>query len=274
MSFVNKNLSTRGRQSLILTVGGVLAALLLTPALLRSKPPDTVHRTAYFGPLGLTTTSSARLNVIARDAVEIELLFLDSEGNTVADSGPVSLAPGGATHLTLAGASLAYAPGALRAQVQARVELLSTPAHSLAFASLELLDADDTVLVLYPQNPIRAVDNKDITLTLGPLDPRGTHEPGITVANLGNDGIVKATLSFISVDTTLLKQEQVTIEPGHTATLSMSGLEFSGEFIGTVSFDPSGALTVSSLQVFNVTTGITEIDIGPQEPVNPAGQVH
>ena len=54
----------------------------------------------------------------------------------------------------------------------------------------------------------------------------------------------------------------------------MSGLEFSGEFIGTESIDPSRARTVSSLQVFNVTTGITEIDIGPQEPVNPAGQVH
>ena len=181
MNFVNKNLSTRGRQSHILTVGGVLAALLLTPALLRSKPPDTVHRTAYFGPLGLTTTSSARLNVIAREAVEIELLFLDSEGNIVADSGPVSLAPGEATHLTLAGASLAYAPGALRAQVQARVELLSTPGHSLAFASLELLDADDTVLVLYPQNPIRAVDNKEILNARPagpPRHPRAWHHCG------------------------------------------------------------------------------------------------
>jgi len=81
------------------------------------------------------------------------------------------------------------------------------------------------------------------------------------VGNLSNlsfpNGSCKAVLSFYAdnADGTLLKQETVTVEPGQTATLSMSGLSYTGEIIGTVSFELETTLNVSSLQVFHVTTG-------------------
>ncbi|HWT78476.1 MAG TPA: hypothetical protein VN648_06700, partial [Candidatus Methylomirabilis sp.] len=100
---------------------------------------------------------------------------------------------------------------------------------------------------------------------------------GITLANLSGlnypTSPVKGVLSFFSLDTTLLKQEAVTVQPGHTATLSMSGLEFSGPVIGAVSFDSSPALTVSSLQLFSPTTGITRVELYPQSPVFPDNPV-
>jgi hypothetical protein len=252
--------------------------LILTAALCASLPvrAESDHeKTAYFGPLGLTTTSSARLNVLAEDNIQVELLFADSSGKVVADSGAVSLAAGKSTSLTLAGTSLIYAPGAVRAQVQARVQLLSAPGHSLAFATLELLDPGATVLVLYPARPIRALATN--TLILGPLAVTNSTPAGITVSNLSSlsfpNGPCRAVISFYTEDGTLLKQEDVTIEPGQTATLSMSGLTFSGEIIGTVSFESSATLTVSTLQVFDTTTGITHVALYPQDPVFPTSPV-
>ncbi len=255
-----------GQKCISAILGAALAALLLSPASAPAQPSAFRHRTAYFGPLGLTTNSSARLNVLAMDNIKVQLLFLDSTGATVADSGPVTLAAGQAANLTLAGSSLTYASGALRAQVQARVRLLSHFAHSRAFASLELLDPESTVLVLYPSTPIRGT----VTTTelLGPLTLGSTVSAGITVANLDfPSSPVHGTLSFYSADTTLLKQVTVTIEPGHTATLSMSGSEFSGPVIGTVSFDSSTAMTTSSLQTFSTATGITSKVLYPNSPV-------
>jgi hypothetical protein len=255
-------------------------SLIITTALCASLPAlaeSDSEKTAYFGPLGLTTTSSARLNVLAEDNIQVELLFADSSGKVVADSGAVSLAAGRSTSLTLVGTTLIYPPGALRAQVQGRVRVLSAPGHSPAFASLELLDPGATVLVLYPTSPVRALATN--TLILGPLAVSSSTPAGIAVSNLSGlnfpNGPCKAVLSFYS-DTeaaTLLKQEVVTIEPGQTATLSMSGLDFSGEIIGTVSFDSSAALTVSSLQVFDATTGTTRVALYPSSPVFPTSPV-
>lgn len=257
------------------TLSFILTATLCASLAVRAEAGS--EKTAFFGPLALTTTSSARLNVLAADNVQVELLFLDSSGNVVADSGTVSVAPGKGTSLTLAGTSLIYAPGALRAQVQARVKLLSPPGASLAFATLELLDPGTTVLVLYPQSRVRALATN--TLILGPLAVDSGISAGITVGNLSNlnypTSPVKAVLSFYSVaeDLTLLKQEAVMIEPSQTATLSMSGLAFNGEIIGTVSFDSSAALTVSSLQVFDITTGTTRVALYPVDPIYPNNPV-
>ncbi len=269
------SVAKRGLKTLTVTVSAALLVLLLHQASAVAGPLGASLKTAYFGPLGLTTTSSARLNVLAEDPVQVELLFLDSSGTTVADSGAVSLAAGQATNLTLAGSSLTYAPGALRAQVQARVRLLSPPGHSLAFASLELLDPDSTVLVLYPIDPCRALATT--TLLLGPLTLSSTSSAGITLGNLSglnfpNDPC-KAVLSFLSVDGTVLTQQAVTVQPGQTATLSMSGATFSGPVIGTVSFDSSTALTVSSLQVFDTTTGITRVALYPIDPCFSTGAI-
>ena len=207
--------------------------------------------------------------------MRVDLLFLDASGTTVADSGPLTLTAGQATSLTMSGASLTYAPGALRAQVEARVQLLSSPGHALAFATLELLDPDSTVLVLYPSGPVRALATT--TLTFGPLALSSGDSIGIAVANLSSvsdpKDSVKAVLSFFSLEGTLLKQEEVTVAPEHTATLSMSGAAFSGEVIGQVRFDPSTALTVSSLQLFDTTTQTTKVDLYPTGPLFPSGPV-
>jgi hypothetical protein len=233
------------------------------------------HRTAYFGPLGLSRDSSARLNFIAQDPVQVELLFLDSTGATVGDSGPVSLKAGQSTSLTLAGTSLKYAIGALRAQVEARIVLLSHPDHPLAFASLELVDPGTTVLVLYPVSPVRALSTT--MLVLGPVTLTGDVSAGITVANVSPAQFpispIKATLSFFSADNTLLKQEQVTIGPGQTASLSMSDIAFIGPVTGSVKFDSTTALTTSSLQVFKVSTGTTTVALYPQNPIFPQSPV-
>jgi hypothetical protein len=195
----------------------------------------------------------------------------------VADSGAVSLSPGMGTCITLPGGSLTYAPGALRSQVQASVHLLSPPGASLAFATLELLDPGATVLVLYPPRPDRALATN--TLLLGPLALDSTTSAGITVGNLSNlnfpRGPCKGVLSFYAdnADGTLLKQETVTVEPGQTATLSVSGLFYTGEIIGTVSFESSTTSTVSSLQAFDVTTGTTRVALYPQRPIYPTNLI-
>jgi len=262
----------------------LIAAVWAAPA---ARAESNSRTTAYFGPLGLTATSSARLNVLAEGDVQVELLFLDSGGTVVADSGAVSLAMGKSTSLTLPGTSLSYAPGALRAQVQGRVQLLSPPGHSPVFASLELLDPGTTVLVLYstspvfptspvyPEDPIRTLAPN--TVILGPVALSSNTEAGITLGNLSGlnfpNGPCKAVLSFYSGEGSLLKQEAVTVEPGQTATLSMSGLAFSGTVVGTVSFAPSATLTVSTLQVFDATTGITRVALYPTNPVYSTGPV-
>ncbi len=51
-----------------------LAVLLLISALAHAhpdEPSDARQKTAYFGPLGLTAISLARLNVLAQDHVRI-----------------------------------------------------------------------------------------------------------------------------------------------------------------------------------------------------------
>jgi hypothetical protein len=116
-------------------------------------------------------------------------------------------------------------------------------------------------------------------LILGPVSLDSNLSAGITVGNVSSlnspQTPIKAELSFYSVagDLTLLKQEGVTIEPGQTATLSMSGLAFNGEIIGTVSFDSSAALAVSSLQVFDITTGTTRVALYPSNPVFPTSPI-
>ena len=111
--------------------------------------------------------------------------------------------------------------------------LLSEPANPVVFASLELLDPGTTVLVLYPNSPIRALSTT--MLNLGPVTLTSDVTAGITVANVFPNSPIKATLSFFSaVDNSLLTTEPVTIQPGQTATLSMSDIAVSGPITGSV----------------------------------------